>query len=189
MQSQEWLLTHPVRTVQSSAVDPCCSYHCQDFLPVMPCSKSSEKKSGWGICTSVFKGLLKPLFPACHRSTKVMKRPCQHSDQIHKKNDLEEQDKPRASSGVKDFLHVRIGSSKPALGSWELFHIHSTCAEILLCQVAFMWNSLPMLTTTNRGLESSGAMVTHDWIITYSPALLTHAPTYGLASSVLLVSV
>lgn len=43
-----------------------------------------------------------------------MKRPSQHSDQIHKKKDLEEQDKLRASSGVKDFLHVRIGSSKPS---------------------------------------------------------------------------
>lgn len=43
-----------------------------------------------------------------------MKRPCQHSHQIHKKNDSEEQDKLRALSGVKDFLHVRIGSSKPS---------------------------------------------------------------------------
>lgn len=42
-----------------------------------------------------------------------MKRPCQHSYQMHKKNDLEEQNKLRALSGVKDFLHVRISSSKP----------------------------------------------------------------------------
>lgn len=184
MQSQEWLLTHPVRIVKAQLLIHAGHITAKISSQWCPATRAQRKNLGERYALLSSKWLLKPLFPACHRSTKVMKRPCQHSYQMHKKNDLEEQNKLSTLSGVKDFLHVRISSSKPfALVSWELFHIHSTCAEILLCQVDFTSERvfLCLEQTANRGLESSEAMVTHDWIITYSPVPLTHAPTYGLA--------
>lgn len=126
------LLTHQRRTVWITTINPCwSSHHCWNFLPVMLCSQRTWSKI-W-VCTSVFKVTVEATVLGLPQEFKGL-------EQSMPGFTLEPQERKTTGSEATSGHWV---VSRTFWSAEELFHIHSTYAEILsflsfLCQIAFM---------------------------------------------------